>query len=53
VGPQLTTGLIFFGTPFRGAERIKQSETLEAARRVYEKDQMQIEVLRKLPASTS
>jgi hypothetical protein len=40
-----TTGLIFFGTPFRGAEGMKQSKMLEAARREYEDDQMQTEVL--------
>ncbi|KAF2478346.1 uncharacterized protein BDR25DRAFT_251107 [Lindgomyces ingoldianus] len=30
-----TTGLIFFGTPFRGAGGMKQMEMLEAARREY------------------
>jgi hypothetical protein len=37
---------MFFGTPFRGAEGMKQSEMLEAARREYEEDQVQTEVLR-------
>jgi hypothetical protein len=30
-----TTSLIFFGTPFRGAEGMNQMEMLEAARRQY------------------
>ncbi|KAF1928480.1 uncharacterized protein M421DRAFT_62386, partial [Didymella exigua CBS 183.55] len=34
-----TTGLIFFGTPFRGAEGMNQMEMLEAARREYHEDQ--------------
>ncbi|KAF7578891.1 hypothetical protein PtrM4_031310 [Pyrenophora tritici-repentis] len=37
----LTTGLIFFGTPFRGAEGMNQMEMLEAARREYHEDQVQ------------
>ncbi|RDW91519.1 hypothetical protein BP5796_02684 [Coleophoma crateriformis] len=41
-----TTGLIFFGTPFRGAGGMKLSELLEAARREYEEHQIQTEVLR-------
>ncbi|KAJ9644080.1 hypothetical protein H2199_003948 [Coniosporium tulheliwenetii] len=41
-----TAGLIFFGTPFRGAEGMSQSEMLEAALREYEPDQVQEEVLR-------
>jgi hypothetical protein len=36
-----TTGLIFFGTPFRGAEGMNQMEMLEAARREYHDDQVQ------------
>ncbi|KAL5371203.1 hypothetical protein DPSP01_014425 [Paraphaeosphaeria sporulosa] len=36
-----TTGLIFFGTPFRGAGGMNQMEMLEAARREYENDQVQ------------
>ncbi|RDW60746.1 hypothetical protein BP6252_12129 [Coleophoma cylindrospora] len=40
-----TTGLIFFGTPFRGAGGMKLSELLEAARREYEEDQIQTEAL--------
>ena len=35
-----TTGLIFFGTPFRGAEGMNQMEMLEAARREYNDDQV-------------
>ncbi|KAF2804502.1 uncharacterized protein BDZ99DRAFT_363154, partial [Mytilinidion resinicola] len=34
-----TTGLIFFGTPFRGAEGMSQMEMLEAARREYHEDE--------------
>jgi hypothetical protein len=40
-----TTGLIFFGTPFRGAEGMNQSEMLDAARREYEDDEIQRDVL--------
>jgi hypothetical protein len=40
-----TTGLVFFGTPFRGAEGMSQSEMLDAARREYEDDLIQGEVL--------
>jgi hypothetical protein len=36
-----TTSLIFFGTPFRGAEGMNQIEMLEAARREYHEDQVQ------------
>jgi hypothetical protein len=36
-----TTGLVFFGTPFRGAEGMNQMEMLEAARREYHDDQVQ------------
>ncbi|CAG8983150.1 hypothetical protein HYALB_00014076 [Hymenoscyphus albidus] len=43
-----TTGLVFFGTPFRGSEGMKQSEMLEAAQREYNEDQIQTEVLRVL-----
>mgnify|MGYP001249839509 FL=1 len=35
---QSTTGLIFFGTPFRGAEGMSQSEMLQAALSGYELD---------------
>jgi hypothetical protein len=35
-----TTGLIFFGTPFRGAEGMNQMEMLEAARREHHEDQV-------------
>lgn len=41
-----TTGLIFFGTPFRGAEGMSQVEMLAAARREYEEDEVQPEVLK-------
>ncbi|KAK4985799.1 hypothetical protein LTR50_005705 [Elasticomyces elasticus] len=41
-----TAGLMFFGTPFRGAEGMSQSETLEAALREYEPEQVQKDVLR-------
>ncbi|KAF2190432.1 hypothetical protein K469DRAFT_384770 [Zopfia rhizophila CBS 207.26] len=41
-----TTGLIFFGTPFRGAEGMSQVEMLAAARREYEEDQVQMDVLK-------
>ncbi|PSN73792.1 hypothetical protein BS50DRAFT_654603 [Corynespora cassiicola Philippines] len=34
-----TTGLVFFGTPFRGAGGMNQMEMLEAARREYHDDQ--------------
>ena len=38
---QSTVGLIFFGTPFRGAGGMDQMEMLEAARREYDNDQVQ------------
>ncbi|KAK4991376.1 hypothetical protein LTR66_006561 [Elasticomyces elasticus] len=41
-----TAGLMFFGTPFRGAEGMRQSEMLEAALREYEPEQVQEDVLR-------
>jgi hypothetical protein len=41
-----TTGLVFFGTPFRGAEGMSQMEMLEAARREYQEDDVQPEVLK-------
>jgi hypothetical protein len=41
-----TTGLIFFGTPFRGAEGMTPVEILEAARREYEVDDVQLAMLR-------
>ncbi|KAF5852116.1 hypothetical protein GGP41_000810 [Bipolaris sorokiniana] len=44
-----TTGLIFFGTPFRSAEGMSQMEILDAARRKYHDNQVQpvaLEVLR-------
>ncbi len=41
-----TTGLIFFGTPFRGAAKISQSEIIQAAMINSGRDQVQEEVLR-------
>ncbi|KAF2014520.1 hypothetical protein BU24DRAFT_371229, partial [Aaosphaeria arxii CBS 175.79] len=41
-----TTGLIFLGTPFRGTDEMSQTEMLEAARREYEEDDIQPEILR-------
>ncbi|KAF2198164.1 hypothetical protein GQ43DRAFT_434507 [Delitschia confertaspora ATCC 74209] len=41
-----TTGLVFFGTPFRGAEGMSQMEMLEAARREYDMNEVQPEVLK-------
>lgn len=41
-----TTGLIFFGTPFRGAEGMSHVEMLAAAQSEYEPDDIQPEVLR-------
>ena len=40
-----TTGLIFFGTPFRGAEGMSQVEMLAAAQREYEQDEIQVDTL--------
>lgn len=40
-----TTGLIFFGTPFRGAEGMSQAELLEAAHQEYVKDKIQENIL--------
>ncbi|KAF2726505.1 hypothetical protein EJ04DRAFT_183402 [Polyplosphaeria fusca] len=40
-----TGGLLFFGTPFRGAEGMSPMEMLEAARREYEEDEVQPQVL--------
>ena len=36
-----TTGMIFFGTPFRGAAGLNQNELLLAAQSQYEEDQVQ------------
>jgi hypothetical protein len=36
-----TTGLIFLGTPFRGAEGMSQMEMLAAAQREYSQDEIQ------------
>ncbi|KAF2473046.1 uncharacterized protein BDR25DRAFT_219130 [Lindgomyces ingoldianus] len=41
-----TTGLIFFGTPFRGAGGMSQIEMLDAARREYEAEEVQPDVLK-------
>ncbi|KAL8825849.1 MAG: hypothetical protein Q9191_004162 [Dirinaria sp. TL-2023a] len=43
-----TTGLVFFGTPFRGARRMNLVEMLEAARLKYSSEQIQEETLRVL-----
>jgi hypothetical protein len=43
---QSTTGLIFFGTPFRGAEGMSQSEMLQAALSEYEQEEVHTEVLK-------
>ncbi|KAF2732461.1 hypothetical protein EJ04DRAFT_335557 [Polyplosphaeria fusca] len=40
-----TGGLLFFGTPFRGAEGMSQMEMLEAARREYKEDDVQPQIL--------
>jgi hypothetical protein len=40
-----TTGLLFFGTPFRGAPGMTQSEMLDAARQEYHDDEIQGENL--------
>jgi hypothetical protein len=40
-----TTGLVFFGTPFRGAEGMSQVEMLVAAQREYEQDEIQADTL--------
>jgi hypothetical protein len=36
-----TTGIAFFGTPFRGAGGLNQDEMLRAAYREYDQDQVQ------------
>lgn len=41
-----TTGLIFFGTPFRGAEGMRQVDMLAAARQEYQDDKVQTNILR-------
>jgi hypothetical protein len=41
-----TTGLIFFGTPFRGAEGMSQVEMLAAARREYEDDKVHTDIIK-------
>ncbi|KAI4157181.1 MAG: hypothetical protein LQ342_008485, partial [Letrouitia transgressa] len=42
---QSTTGTVFFGTPFRGAGGLNQTEMIQAAQSQYEKDQVQEAVL--------
>ncbi|THW71051.1 hypothetical protein D6D19_07467, partial [Aureobasidium pullulans] len=42
---QSTTGLIFFGTPFRGAEGMSQSEMLQAALSEYKQEEVHTKVL--------
>lgn len=42
---QSTTGLIFFGTPFRGAKGMSQSEMLQAALSEYKQEEVHTEVL--------
>ena len=41
-----TTGLIFLGTPFRGAEGMSHMEMFEAAQREYHQDEIQPDILR-------
>ncbi len=43
-----TAGLVFFGTPFRGADGLSQIELLKAAWREYQPEHVQREVLRVL-----
>ncbi len=40
-----TTGIVFFGTPFRGAGGLDQTEMLRAAQSQYAEDQVQRAVL--------
>ena len=40
-----TTGMVFFGTPFRGAGGLNQAEMIRAAQSHYAEDQVQGEVL--------
>lgn len=47
-----TTGLIFLGTPFRGAEGMSQMEMLAAAQREYQLEEIQPEVLKMLEPGT-
>ena len=44
-----TTGMVFFGTPFRGAGGLDQAAMIRAAHSQYEEDQFQGEVLNILP----
>ena len=44
-----TTGMVFFGTPFRGAGGLDQAEMIRAAHSQYEEDQVQGEALNILP----
>ena len=40
-----TTGMVFFGTPFRGVGGLNQTEMIRAAQSQYAEDQVQGEVL--------
>ena len=42
---QSTTGMVFFGTPFRGAGGLNQTEMILAAQSQYEEDRIQEAVL--------
>lgn len=44
-----TTGMVFFGTPFRGAGGLDQTEMLRAAQSQYEEDRVRGAVLNILP----
>lgn len=41
-----TTGLLFLGTPFRGAEGLSLVEMLEAARSEHHHDEVQADILK-------
>ena len=43
-----TTGIAFFGTPFRGAEGMQPAQLLEMARREYDPEKIDISVLETL-----
>ena len=44
-----TTGMVFLGTPFRGAGGLDQTEMIRAAQSQYEEDRVQGAVLNILP----
>jgi len=44
-----TTGMVFFGMPFRGAGGLDQTEMIRAAQSQYAEDQVQAAVLNILP----